>query len=345
MGIKNLFKIISENASDAITEKKLKDYKGTTIVLDASMIIYQFVIAVRNTGNDLENSEGKMTTHIIGVINKALMLLKHDIIPIFVFDGKPPELKSNILKERKSKKNKCIQNLKEDNYDNDSDRIKDFKKSFTLSKKHIDEVKHILDLFGIPTVESLTEADPLCSYLAKKKEVYGVSSEDMDILTFGSPILIRGLSGTKKMKEISLEKTLEQLRLNQAEFIDLCILLGCDYCPTIPKIGKKRALDIIQKYRSIDTFLEKEGSKYKIPDDFNYVDARNIFMNPCIGKVPSKFKLKKPNYNEIKEVMVDIYDFNLDKVNIYINKIKTSYLKLNQNQKGGMNKYVIKSSV
>jgi flap endonuclease-1 len=345
MGIKNLFKIISENASDAITEKKLKDYKGTTIVLDASMIIYQFVIAVRNTGNDLENSEGKMTTHIIGVINKALMLLKHDIIPIFVFDGKPPELKSNILKERKSKKNKCIQNLKEDNYDNDSDRIKDFKKSFTLSKKHIDEVKHILDLFGIPTVESLTEADPLCSHLAKKKEVYGVSSEDMDILTFGSPILIRGLSGTKKMKEISLEKTLEQLRLNQAEFIDLCILLGCDYCPTIPKIGKKRALDIIQKYRSIDTFLEKEGSKYKIPDDFNYVDARNIFMNPCIGKVPSKFKLKKPNYNEIKEVMVDIYDFNLDKVNIYINKIKTSYLKLNQNQKGGMNKYVIKSSV
>ena len=107
MGIKNLFKIISENAFDAITEKKLKDYRGKTIVLDASMIIYQFVIAIRNTGNDLENSEGKMTTHIIGVINKALMLLKNDIIPIFVFDGKPPELKSNLLKERRNKKNKC----------------------------------------------------------------------------------------------------------------------------------------------------------------------------------------------------------------------------------------------
>ena len=35
---------------------------------------------------------------------------------------------------------------------------------------------------------SLTEADPLCSHLAKKKDIYGVSSEDMDILTFGSPI-------------------------------------------------------------------------------------------------------------------------------------------------------------
>lgn len=345
MGIKNLFKIISDNAPSSITEKKLKDYKGKIIVLDASMIIYQFVIAIRNTGNDLENSEGKMTTHIIGVINKALMLLKYDIIPIFVFDGKPPELKSRILKERKSKKNKCIQKLKDDNYDNDSDRIKDFKKSFTLSKYHIDEVKYILNLFGIPTIDSITEADPLCADLAKKNGVYGVSSEDMDILTFGTPILIRGLSSTKKMKEINLKVVLEQLKLNQDEFIDLCILLGCDYTPTIPKIGKKRAFDLILKYRSIDKILEEEGTKYKIPENFNYKDARNIFKNQSSQKSPSKFKLKKPNYNVIKEVLVDIYDLNLDKVNIYINKIKSHYLRLSKIQKGGIEKYVINSSV
>ena len=345
MGIKNLFKIISDNAPSAITEKKLKDYKGKTIVLDASMIIYQFVIAIRNTGNDLENSEGKMTTHIIGVINKALMLLKHDIIPIFVFDGKPPELKSNTLKERKNRKKKCIQNLKDDNYDNDSDRIKDFKKSFTLSKTHIDEVKHILDLFGIPTVDSITEADPICAKIATKSDVHGVSSEDMDILTFGSPILIRGLSGTKKMKEINLKEVLTNLNMNQDEFIDLCILLGCDYTPTIPKIGKKRALDIIQKYRSIDNFLEKEGKKYKVPENFNYKDAQDIFRNQCVQKLSSKYKLKKPNYNAIKEIMVDIYDFNLDKVNEYINKIKTNYIRLSKTQKGGMNKYVVKSTI
>lgn len=345
MGIKNLFKIISDNAPSAITEKKLKDYKGKTIVLDASMIIYQFVIAIRNTGNDLENSEGKMTTHIIGVINKALMLLKHDIIPIFVFDGKPPELKSNTLKERKNRKKKCIQNLKDDNYDNDSDRIKDFKKSFTLSKTHIDEVKHILDLFGIPTVDSITEADPICAKIATKSDVHGVSSEDMDILTFGSPILIRGLSGTKKMKEINLKEVLTNLNMNQDEFIDLCILLGCDYTPTIPKIGKKRALDIIQKYRSIDNFLEKEGKKYKVPENFNYKDAQDIFRNQSVQKLSSKYKLKKPNYNAIKEIMVDIYDFNLDKVNEYINKIKTNYIRLSKTQKGGMNKYVVKSTI
>ena len=43
--------------------------------------------------------------------------------------------------------------------------------------------------------------------------------------------------------------------------------------------------------------------------------------------------------------MVDIYDFNLDKVNEYINKIKTNYIRLSKTQKGGMNKYVVKSTI
>jgi len=346
MGIKNLFKIISEHSPDSITEKGLKELKGKVVVLDASMIIYQFVIAVRSTGADLENTEGKMTTHILGVINKALMLLKNDIIPIFVFDGRAPELKSEVLKLRKESKKKCIQKLKDDNYENDSDRIKDFKKSYTISRAQSDEVKHILKLFGIPVIESPTEADPLCAEIVKCKGAYGVGSEDMDILTFGSPILLRGLSATKTMKEIKLERILSDLEMNHSEFIDLCILLGCDYTTTIPKVGPKRALEMISKYRSIENFIENEGSKYKIPDNFNYKDAREIFKNPSIHKVDKKqLKLKRPNYNAIKEIMVDIYDFNLNKVNEYINKIKTNYTRINNLQKAGMTKYVVSSSI
>ena len=346
MGIKNLFKIISEHSPDSITEKGLKELKGKVIVLDASMIIYQFVIAIRSTGADLENTEGKMTTHILGVINKALLLLKNDIIPIFVFDGRAPDMKSEVLKSRKELKKKCIQKLKDDNYENEDDRIKDFKKSYTISWEQSNEVKQILKLFGIPVVESSTEADPLCAELVKQKNAYGVGSEDMDILTFGSPILLRGLSATKKMKEINLDKVLSDLNMNKDEFIDLCILLGCDYTTTIPKVGPKRALDIIQKYRSIDKFIEIEGNKYKIPENFNYKDAREIFKNPPVQKLDKRsIKLKKPNYNGIKEIMVDIYDFNLNKVNEYINKIKTNYIRISNSQKGGMTKYVINSSI
>jgi flap endonuclease-1 len=346
MGIKNLFKIISEHVPDSISEKSLKDLKGKAVVLDASMIIYQFVIAIRNSGKDLENNEGKMTTHIIGVINKALMLLKMDIIPIFVFDGRAPDLKADVLKLRKDQKKKCIQKLKDGEYENEDERIKDFKKSYTISREQSNEVKNILKMFGIPVIESETEADPICAKLVKMGGAYGVGSEDMDILTFGSPRLLRGVSASKKMKEIDLKKVLNGLKLNQNEFIDLCILLGCDYSSTIPKVGPKRALEIILKYRTIENFLEKESSKYSIPENFNYIEARNIFLNSENQNIDKKLlKLKKPNYNGIKEIMIDIYDFDLDNVNIYINKIKTNYLRITNAQKGGMTKYVISSTL
>lgn len=40
------------------------------------------------------------------------------------------------------------------------------------------------------------------------------------------------------------------------QFIDLCILLGCDYCGTIKGIGPKRAIDLIKQHGSIEEILE-----------------------------------------------------------------------------------------
>lgn len=39
------------------------------------------------------------------------------------------------------------------------------------------------------------------------------------------------------MAEYSYDKVVEGLGLSRDEFIDLCILMGCDYCPTIKGEG------------------------------------------------------------------------------------------------------------
>ncbi|RXN28247.1 flap endonuclease 1 [Labeo rohita] len=44
--------------------------------------------------------------------------------------------------------------------------------------------------------------------------------------------------------------------LTHQQFIDLCILLGCDYCDTIKGIGPKRAIDLIKQHDSIEEILE-----------------------------------------------------------------------------------------
>ena len=82
MGIKNRNKVLKDFSPESSKSIKLKDLSGKKIVLDASLIIYQYVIAIRSTGCDLMNDDGKITTHILGILNKTfLSLLRGHISP------------------------------------------------------------------------------------------------------------------------------------------------------------------------------------------------------------------------------------------------------------------------
>ena len=90
---------------------------------------------------------------------------------------------------------------------------------------------------GVPYIEANEEADSEIAELCKNKLVDYVSSEDMDILIFGSPRIIRNLSFSKKTPiEIDLNQVLEHLSITYEQFIELCILFGCDYCPNLSDV-------------------------------------------------------------------------------------------------------------
>jgi flap endonuclease-1 len=76
----------------------------------------------------------------------------------------------------------------------------------------------------------------------------------MDVLTFGSPVMLKnlfntipakGASGGRPVYEINLAVALAQLNINMDQFIDFCILSGCDYLETIPKIGPSMAFKVL----------------------------------------------------------------------------------------------------
>ena len=184
MGIKNLLKLMTQKGN-LVIEKTNEDYIGTKIAIDISILIYQVVISIRNTGTDLKNKEGEITSHILGLFNKTIVLLEKGVIPIFVFDGKPPALKSKVLQNRKNIRKKAA--LKLENAVTEKEKIKYFKRSVSISKEQMEQCRELLDLMGIPYVQAPEEADSQCAYLNKKGLVDAVLTEDMDILTFGAP--------------------------------------------------------------------------------------------------------------------------------------------------------------
>ena len=83
---------------------------------------------------------------------------------------------------------------------------------------------------GIPVIDAESEAESQCAELVKKGVVWGMASEDMDSLAFGTPILLRHLTKSQTNKkdqgilEVNLAELLEDMKLTQDEVVINCSL-------------------------------------------------------------------------------------------------------------------------
>ena len=333
MGIKNLLKLMTQKGN-LVIEKTNEDYIGTKIAIDISILIYQVVISIRNTGTDLKNKEGEITSHILGLFNKTIVLLEKGVIPIFVFDGKPPALKSKVLQNRKNIRKKAA--LKLENAVTEKEKIKYFKRSVSISKEQMEQCRELLDLMGIPYVQAPEEADSQCAYLNKKGLVDAVLTEDMDILTFGAPKIVRNLSSFHKNPiEIELNNILTSLNLNQDEFIELCILLGCDYSGHISSINCSDIYDFYDKNRDfIETIKEIRSNNYYTSSFKNYLTVKDYFLNPKIKEISkNELRLKKPKYNKLMNILVGRYGLIKYKIKNKLERLMKCYYNIEKNNK------------
>lgn len=245
------------------------------------MAIYQFLIAVRsssNSGNQqsfmLTNADGETTSHIQGMFNRTIRYMTEGIRPVYVFDGKPPQLKSGELLKRKERREKATAALLVAQEENNVEELdKQSKRLVRAGTKENADCQKLLTLMGIPIVLAPCEAEAQASHLAKTGQVYATGTEDMDALTFQTPILIRKLTFANATKatvqSINYSKALDGLNISYQQFVDLCIMLGCDYCDTIRGVGPKTALKLIREHKDIETILQNiDTKKFTIPESW-----------------------------------------------------------------------------
>lgn len=144
---------------------ELKSLHGRKIAVDASMAIYQFLIAVRSGGPNhaatmLTNADGETTSHIQGMFNRTIRFMTEGIKPAFVFDGKPPQFKSGELQKRREKREKAEAQLKQAAEDgNIEEQDKQSKRLVRAGTKENEDCKKLLRLMGVPVILAPCEAE------------------------------------------------------------------------------------------------------------------------------------------------------------------------------------------
>lgn len=339
MGIQGLTKLLADHAPSAIKDQKFENYFGRKIAVDASMHIYAFLVVVGRTGDQmLTNEAGDVTSHLQGMFFRTARMLEAGMKPVFVFEGRAPDLKKEELAKRRERRTDATTNLEVAREAGDAEAVEKYsKQTVRVDRRHNDECKQLLRLMGVPVVESPGEAEAQCSSLCSEGLVYGIATEDMDSLTFGCPRLVRHLMAPASQKvsimEFDYSKVLEELQLTRDQFIDLCILCGCDYTDKIPGIGPVRALQLIQKHGSIEAVLAHlDKDKFKIPDPFPYEEARQLFKEPEVlrgDQVPA-LKWSAPDTDGLVKFLVGEQNFNEDRVRKAVDRILSAKSKSSQ---------------
>lgn len=113
----------------------------------------------------------------------------------------------------------------------------------------------LIELMGMPIVQSYSEAEAQCAWLYAQKLVEGIISEDSDTLVFGG-CLIRNFNKQSQATQIDVKAVLKELGFTMDQFIDFSILCGCDYTEKIRNIGPIRAYSLIKEHKTIERALE-----------------------------------------------------------------------------------------
>ena len=351
MGVKGIGKLIRELAKPGVQIKKLTEYSGKKIAIDGNQMLYKFICGIRNSGTDIMNNDGIVTTHLHGLFHKLCGLLSYGIKPIVFFDGNPPPIKSKEIADRKYNKkiaqtyvnefnaqNLLLQTVSSGNdalpiehehneeehitNKNNTEFIKNFKRCVYIKPKYIKECKEMLNLMGIPYVQSVGESDPECVAFTNnmKHNVYGVLSDDMDMLAFGARKLLTNISiqdGT--VIEYDLNIILRLLNISHIQFIELCILLGTSYQSNIKGIYGKKAYNALKSNGSISNIIKL---LIECPDNINnkeflenYLEKSNEIREYYLYPIIRDPELIDINWRQIKTSLelTALFDFLKDK--------------------------------
>jgi len=273
-----------------------ENLSGNSIAIDGYNIIYQFLTTIRGpTGEPLMNSKGKITSHITGLFYRNINLLNNNIRPIYVLDGKPPQLKSTLIKKRKEIREKNQEKYQKAMEEGDQEQARRYAHSMIkINEDIINDVRKILDLMGIQCIQAPAEGEATVAYMNELDLVNYAVSQDYDSLLFGAKSLCRNLtvSGKRRIPRtnrymnvepeiIELKEFLRINEINREQLVDIAILIGTDYNPNgFTRIGPKTAIKNIKKYKRIEEIPKIERELELIDVD----QVRDMFLNPDVSK-------------------------------------------------------------
>jgi len=326
-----------------IREKtKLEYFSNKVIAIDAYNAIYQFLASIRGPdGLQLTDNEGRITSHLSGLLYRNINFLSLGIKPVWVFDGKPPSLKTAEIERRRQIKKDATVKYEKAIASGEMEEARKYAQQTTSMKDGmVKESKQLLACFGIPYIDAPSEGEATAAHLTNTGQAYASASQDFDSVLLGAKRLIRNFtnSGRRKIPNrntyieiepeiIETAKTLESLQVTKEQLVDIGILIGTDFNPNgFERVGPKTALKMIKQHSRLEDIPQIQEQLQKI----DYEQIRKIFLEPDVANV-DEIIFEKIDYEGISNYLVKERSFSEDRIQSSLNRLKKAIEKKSQN--------------
>ncbi len=317
---------------------KTEELKGKVLAVDTYNQLYMFLTTIRQRdGSALTDSNGRVTSHLVGLFNRFVNLIAKGIRFVFVFDGEPPELKREERKRRREVKEEAMKKYEEAEREGDIEEMGKYAgRTAVLTKEMAEEAKELIRALGMPIVQAKSEGEAQAAYLVEKGDAYACLSQDADSFLFKAERVVRNLTISGKRKKtgtsyygkvepemMSLSKNLNKLGVSLNQLIVIAILVGTDYDPGgIKGIGPKKALKLVKEKGENfeEVFKEVEWEKHW---GIDWKDIFELFKKMPVEK-NYKLEWKPVDEDKVIEVLVEKHDFSRERVENSLKKIKES---------------------
>ncbi len=309
----------------------LSELAGKTVGIDAFLVAFQFITSMRNRGPDgdggpLSDSKGRPTPHLIGFLERTTTLIELGLEPVYIFDGKHPDLKADVMAERRARRVEAKRKWDEALATGDMVRAQKYgQQAAEYTGEMQDQTKKLLDLLGVPWIDAAAEGEGQAAVMANKGEIDIVATQDWDALLYGSPVLIRNLMSHGKRRrgrlvsaeKVILEELLDDNDISREQLVDLAIMIGTDFHPGIKGIGPKTGLKLIKEHGNIETICQVKEKQ--IPENLEQI--RSIFLDHPCNEVKS-MKQGLADENGLRQFLLEDFDFSEQRLERNLKRLK-----------------------
>ncbi len=294
--------------------------------IDANNALYQFLSIIRQAdGTPLQDTKGRVTSHLSGLLFRTAHFLENGILPLYIFDGSPPEFKAKTIAGRRE-----IRKAGEEQWTEALERgdtgaaYRAAMQSTRVDGSILASGKELLDALGVPWMVAPSEGEAQSAHFVNCGIATYSVSQDYDSLLFGASVLVRNLtvSGKRRIggrqvtvspERISLPEFLDTLGITREQLIQIGILIGTDFNEGIHGIGPKKALKIVGDGRFSEVMAEKAPGTDPEP-------IMEFFLSPPAAEIYHP-EWKSPDPDSVKLILCDEYGFSSERIRPVLERI------------------------